>query len=322
MYTVLDDLELSQSNPGKGLREYQVIYAGDFRKGDDHFSVPVSRIEDWRDALNAMVLEGIDIPGPIGHSINPELKRANWVGARTGPDSKGRHSLWATAKFDDPKHEETLKASKVSLYAPGQEYKSPTSETVWFDPIRHIAFTSYPAIPDLEPSKGLALSSEECLTTPKKEPEMPLTLEFRNKLKTIPGCSFKDDATDDEVIAAFTGLDTSKLIVKADEPAPAPTPPLSNEPVKPNATVAKLRGFVLDQMVGRNITPAQRKEVTELMLSDMTDAAFDGTVKVLSLSQVLPGPESKTGPQSQAGVKDGNTLLKAVDNRIQALSGK
>lgn len=331
MHTLLDnELEPSLSNPGEGLREYHVAYTGKFRKGDQPFELTQQKLDHWRDTLLSMVKEGIDVPGPIGHVLSPTATKAQWIGARTGPDSKGRYSLWATAKFADETTSKDLANSKVSLWAPGDAYKSATSDKVFQDPIRHIAFTSYPVMQDLQPSVALALSNDPALTVPEEKP-VALDPKVVDNIKALPGISIPDGADEAAILAAFAEYDVSKLAVKESKPPEAPPakkdappplsddapPPLSDDVVK---QVGKLRGLVLDGMVGVNLTPAQRKEYGDNILGSLSDDAFESTIKCLKLSQVLPAGKSKTPGQDAPSDEKGG-LMKATEDRI-ARSGK
>lgn len=313
MYTQIPSLELSSSHPGKGMVEYHVAYVGEFRKGDNPFTIDKARIDNWRDGINEMVAEGIEIPAPAEHNLDPAAIRAHVISARTGPDSKGRYSLWAVCgRFKDEQTYLDLKDSKVSLWAPEGEFKSPTTDKSWVEPIRHIAFTGHPVLPGLDSSKVLALSHTDCLTeAPTKAPDMKLTTKAKQVLKGI-GIAFADDADEETILQSIEGFQPNTATNTDTNNPPKPEMELSDTITQ---QINSLRGMVLSGLVGVNITPAQLEKFQSQDLSKLSEKNFQALVDGLKLSQLPVGKRSQT-PGQDAPTDGDNNLLKAVDRVV------
>lgn len=139
----------------------QVIYEGAFVKSrpdeeDIEFSVDGKLMDHWHDTFLAMQDEGIEVPMPLGHTEDPEKRRATVVGSERGKDSQGRDSLFQIVEFVDPKYESLAASSNVSIFVP-PSFRSGKG-TPYERPIRHTAFTDYPVIPGLEPFQAIACS--------------------------------------------------------------------------------------------------------------------------------------------------------------------
>jgi hypothetical protein len=219
-------------------------------------------------------------------------------------------SLFATAKFADEASLNSLKASKVSLWAPDSTVESAISEKKWVSPIKHIAFTDYPVIPDQQPSTPqLVLSNDDCIT----EDDSMLTPELKAglvKLATFAGLVLSVDATDEDMISAVAGFEP-----KQPEPKPEPKQP----EVKPDLTLSEgeltLRGLVLDSLVGTHITPAVRSSKELASLSKVPANEFAALIGTLKLSRVTPGTHSGTGPQGVVAEPSG--LIAAIDKIVK-----
>jgi len=125
------------------------------RKGQEpiEFTVTEATIDHWVNTYAAMSELGVEVPGPIGHTVNPELRRATWTGFEKAPNKDNELALFAVAEFADEKAAELAKTAQVSLYCV-DEYEC---QGVKFKaPIRHIAFTDYPVIPGLGKFEALA----------------------------------------------------------------------------------------------------------------------------------------------------------------------
>jgi hypothetical protein len=317
----------------KLLYRKQLIYAGDFVKKDDYdFEVTDDTIEGWADTGNEMIENGIDIPFFKEHTVDPDDRRAKVVKFFTGVDAKGRKSLYADLEFADEKAAQKALPNNVSIYADA-EFKD-GSGRVWEWPITHVAITSFPVIPSLEPYTAIAASllkgkkMPSLKPTPKKNAnKLDKTLEqlglkapkgaddktkramIKDALKDVlPGDDeededeelleddeeFEDD--DDEVLKIENKGKKGK---KQQKIAASLSPVILKQ-------VSKARKTELEQLVRDfKITPAVRDNLVKkyctdekisLALSHKTGDDFDDIVTALALNQPYKKGE-KTGAQ-------------------------
>ena len=316
LQTRLKDLELSGLN---GLmREYQVIYSGNFVVDGKGFSVDDAWLEQKNNAANQMLAEGVKIPCPLEHSIDPTNNAATVIGSRVGLDSKGRPSLYFSCKFDDEEKASQLKDCGVSLWAPSAEFVNAATGTKWVTPIRHLAFTRYPRIQDTDPSLALSeilvVSIDE--TPPTEADTMAMTPEQIKKLTDMIGFAVTDTTTEADVLDALDKFDPATLTDNNGNPPadnkgnPPAIPPLSEE-------IAEARGFILSSLCETGkITPAQ-KAVFQKTVGTMPRAEWSTLVEGLKLSSVptMKGG-SQTGPQGVETEESGNAMSRAIEKRI------
>lgn len=236
----------------------QVMYAGQFRKKtaneDFEFVVTPEVLKQWAQDGNEMLSEGVRCTMPLEHKgmENPEMNRGHIVQWELGYDSKGRDALFAHFQFTDNAQVEVLETSDVSIWCP-EEYHHATNGKTYARPIRHVAFTDYPVIPDLDRCEVLALSYQ-----PTKEPGSMSYIALAKKLKI----DVADDVTEEDAEVAIVGA------FEALQPEPEPEPEPEDDK-KPNALAASLitattktRAMQLDALVsGGHITPAACTEL-------------------------------------------------------------
>lgn len=158
----------------KGVYRKEIIYPGNFVKQNDDgsiaFELPVdeSLMDHWESTFRSMKASGVEVPLPIEHTTDPEKRRGTVVDIKKefNPD-RGENSLYAYIRFRDPQTAAALsKTSQVSLYAP-PKFTDGKGKT-YVRPIRHVAITDYPLIPNLngwESVKASIVLSEMGSTT-------------------------------------------------------------------------------------------------------------------------------------------------------------
>lgn len=158
-------MELAIGEPKQGtLYRKELAYPGHFVKtkddGEVEFELPVSEplIDHWVNTFNAMKQNGVDVPVPIGHTTGPD-KRVGTVEklAKEWNPKRNANALYSYIRFSDADKANQYRNSNVSLFMPpgftdGRQNK-------YQRPIRHVAITDYPVIPDLGPfEKAIAAS--------------------------------------------------------------------------------------------------------------------------------------------------------------------
>lgn len=200
---------------GSGLYRKEAIYTGNFEKGDLKFSVDERLIDHWVDTFNSMQHDGIEVPMPLKHTENPEARRATVIRLEKDVNEKGKPALYSVFKYRDAEAEKALKDSDISIYVP-PEMKAGNGKT-YQRPIRHIAFTDYPVIPDLGKRQVIAasLTSEseseddvvdtkwlrkmaDILGIDKRVPDDKLTLALEHVANTIMDDDEEDDDEEDD----------------------------------------------------------------------------------------------------------------------------
>ncbi len=151
---------------GSGLFRKEVAYCGAFTKrrddGEVEFELPVneSLLDHWCKTFEEMRKAGVDVPVPLGHVTDPEARRGTVekLSKEYNPRRKA-NALFAYVRFNDPKTAAALKNSNCSLFMPpdftdgkGNRYERP---------IRHLALTDYPVIPDLDPFEAAVAASHD-----------------------------------------------------------------------------------------------------------------------------------------------------------------
>ena len=181
----------------------EVVYPGHFMKMDSDdtveydLTVDDSLLDHWANQFKKMKQAGIEVPLPIEHTTDPEKRRGTVVDLKKeySPDREA-NALFAYIKFRDPETAAALaKTSQVSLYSPpdfidgkGVKYKRP---------IRHIAITDYPVIPDL---RGWETVTASLVLSENGVQSMAVTL--KDALDRL-GVSYPDGADDETMLGVL-----------------------------------------------------------------------------------------------------------------------
>ena len=301
--STLKGLEFSGLSSDNLKREYQVIYAGTFEVDGQSFTIDSTWLMDKATAANQMLSEGVKIPCPLEHSVDPTNNAANVIAARVGLDDKGRESLFFSCQFDSEKLAQDLKSCGVSLWSPTQEYVNAATGSKWQNPIRHLAFTRYPRIQDMS---SLTLSELTTVSKTSVGSTMTLTTEQIKKVANLIGFEVTDTSTDQEFSDA---LDAFELPAKEADNAKQPeVPALSEE-------IIEARGLVLSSLATLgHISPAQ-KSIFNKSASTLTRDGFNSLVDGLKLSKIPAMGGSKTSGQDLE-VDKPNAMELAATNRF------
>lgn len=178
----------------------QVAYVGKFVKHvpgrkPEPFEITHKDIERWNRDVPMMLSEGIGIPMPLEHTINPEAKRGDVVGSKIGVDNAGRYSLYLKTKFKDEAAKTANLHSNVSIFVP-EFYVNAATGKKYEEPITHLALTNHPVLPGLAPFQALALSF--ALDTQYRKKKGALSMGVQVDLSNIATELGLDPATADE----------------------------------------------------------------------------------------------------------------------------
>lgn len=298
----------------------QAIYVGSFAKHkpdgsiEMEFDVDEACIDHWVKTHNDLLEAGIDVPMPIHHVDDPQSRAATVLSLEKDKDSKGRVSLFARLKFKDVKLANDLKDSQVSIYSPPVYHHN---KKTFIRPIRHICFTDYPVVGDLDPLT-IAASYDP------KEKKMTL-----KQLAKALGVELKDDADDAAAGKAITSaFNALKKSVKASEDAleaEKNKPPVEEKPVPRDPLTVRLakenRELKIDGLLnGKKITAAAAKGLKEkwcsetVSLSEDNVQAFDSVIASLETNQPMPVLAGEQSP-AQKFDPDSNSLVANAKKR-------
>jgi phage I-like protein len=278
----------------------ELIYVGKFIKDGIEFSIDDALLQHWVETFNEMSKDGIEVPVPIEHTTNPEARRGTVQALELAADSKGRSALFGVIQFRDEEAEKLAASANVSIYVP------PNAEVNgkrYVRPLRHLALTDYPAVPDLDNFHTIAAS----LANPKGDKDMAL-IDLAKSLGLKPEDGTDDSKIESMIASAFSALKKTVADLKAggekkpeEKPKPAFAAGLLN--------IAKdNRSLKLSALVDSGkITPAVSKALMEhfsteesltLALSNESGVdTFDSVVKSLEHNDPVKLGE-QTGSQT------------------------
>lgn len=332
----LDDYSLAEGDDPT-LFEKEVIYVGNFKKGEQRFSVDAETLKHWQQTHAEMKALGVKTPMPLQHTTNPESNRGHVEEYRIREDSKGRQALFAVARFRDKEAAKLAKTADVSLYSP-VEWEA--AGKTWKRPIVHVALTDYPVINGLDdfsvvaslvPTEGddnsmdtiLELCQDLQLSVSDDSDPKALVLDFIKKVK-------EEHKT--ELVKRDEALKLAKdKIVELTPTTPSPVSQASLNMLSENREL-KLSALV----EGGKITPAVKDGLTALYSSETDlklslsgqnneDTRFNSLLKLLSENEPVKlrsssGPQVLKLSQAQLESPDHNPLLADAESRAKAAS--
>lgn len=329
----------------------ELIYVGDFVKETEDsklkFSVNKGLLDHWEQTFKSYLANGNEVPLPLGHTTNPELRRGSVVELKQQKNKKGLDSLYGKVVFKDAKAAELAKTTNASILV--EPSVTDGKGTVYKRPIVHAALTDYPVIPGLEPFQAIVASRIE-------EKKMTV-VELAQKMGIDPNTP--PDQMFDAIWAAFSKL-KGGAPPGAPPGAPSGAPPMvkaSDTPptgqVAKDVTAETLAMSRNPQFVGMlrdnrrmrieklatgesaRITPAVRKHLEDTYCKDDklslsllgTDDGFDGVMATLELNEPVFRTGSRTGIQSPDQIAlshsqkpENNPLIKNAEDRAKAVA--
>lgn len=346
---------IALSNRGANVYRKQIIYTGTFTKHGKSFKVDKRLLRHWAETGNLFLSKGIGVPMPNTHDDTADDKRADVVQFELGKDSKGRDSLFVHFEFVQGLSADvqaSLKGSDVSIFSP-PEYEVSGNTYKW--PVKHVAFTSYPVVPDLDKSHPIAASLEEKTKMDLKEFAKLLGLELDDATIADAGllrtaltthfASFKEGKIDLPIMqpipdpTAPTPLPTPAPVLQPPAPAPAPVDPVApvpaSAPMAASNAIVKLtaenRRFRLNELLTqRRITPAQAKELSDVYCQpdkmaiafstqsgSFTDG-FEAVCTALSKNEPLALSEQSPSQVPPTDSKGRKTMMDVVNRKRKA----
>jgi len=139
----------------------ELIYAGNFRKRNSDtnqpFIIDEMKLAHWERVGNQMLANGVNVPLPLKHNDSPEAGRGKTLRYERAINNQGIPALYAVLKFRDAEAAKMAGSTDVSIFVPeAPVYDGKGNEYPY--PIRHIALTDYPVIPNLEGFEPIAAS--------------------------------------------------------------------------------------------------------------------------------------------------------------------
>lgn len=290
------------SDEKERLYRKELIHVGDFVASNLRFSVTEAMLRHWQSTFAQFSSNGIEVPMPVEHTVDPEKRRGTIVGMDVAVNKRGQLALYGTAKFRDPEAEKLAASANVSIYVPahfkdgeGREYEQP---------ITHVALTDYPVIPGLEKFEALAAShvivlklsqgdftlditklnaAIEAVTaaaTAATEGQKTLTALAKNPMDEQTQQAARDAAAAcKEATAAASGALDAMLgtgePAKPEPPKKDPEPPKPGEPEPPKIAASMInmlrdnRGMKIDNLVREfRITKAVADDLKKTHCSD------------------------------------------------------
>lgn len=300
---------------GEGLKfRKEAIYVGTFyaptpEGGRQKFDVTEKDLKQWKDSIELQLSRGILVDVPIGHTTSPEASRGKVVGAEVALNSRKESALFLDIEFADEKAAQLAKTTQVSIFSP-PSWTDGLGNT-YSRPVRHVALTQQPVIPNLD-AFTLIASLDEGTNS----------MEFLTQIAEAIGLEVDPDA--DEATLTQSILDA---ITSEEEPTDEELPP-EDEALPPEDEMMSLSfatevskgrkarvGLLLSQ---RRITPAQAKALETKYCAPTKGALslshdFDSTLDMLALSEPRQSG-SRTAAQLTPGT---NALLADAESRAK-----
>jgi hypothetical protein len=329
-YNLIISLKTDEAT-GRGLRfRKEAIYVGEFFApqpdgGKQQFTVTKADLEHWRDSINLQLDRGIRVDVPSGHTTESEASRGQVVAADVGKDSQGRDALFVDIEFADKEAARMAKTAEVSIFSP-PSWEDGLGNT-YSRPIRHVALTQQPVIPNLDAFTLVAsldekVSSMEFLTQIAQalglevdaEDEATLTQQILEAISPEED-DMEDDETElEDMVEEDEDDDELEFEFEEDSDEDENEDELSfSLPASAKAEIVAGRKARIDLLLSKGqITPAQAKALakkhcvtTGLVLSS---DAFDEAIELLSLSS-----PRKTGSRTGAQISRGSQRLSPLE---------
>ena len=294
----------------------EVIYEGEFTKegcsfngGEDvEFSVTPELIDHWVSTSEQMRSKGIEQPLYLSaaHDEAECTKSGKVSDAFRDKNDRGEEALFLVFDLDDGVDDSVLEGRDVSVFAEpyykGYDY-----------PLRHVALTPDPVIPNLSGFTTIAAS----LTKVDGDKEM-------KALAKALGIEFSESSTDQEVVALITKAFNALKAAKKEPEKPKIAASLSRMAIE-------ARNSKIDALCGGDspkITPAVAKKLKEkyctedavtLALSNEESGAIDSDgfeAVILALSENEPILSTKEKTKGQVSLKaEDNPMVAAAQKR-------
>jgi hypothetical protein len=156
----LDTWALSNEDSDGLLFEKELIHVGGFIKEENsdslRFTVTEPALHHWKQTHDLMLANGVKVPIPIGHTTDPEKTRGELLSTRIGINSKNIPAVFGKIKFRDAEAAKLAKTADVSIYVTPDFTDGRGNK--YYRPIRHVAITDYPVIPNLDKFQAIAAS--------------------------------------------------------------------------------------------------------------------------------------------------------------------
>jgi hypothetical protein len=327
----IPDLEGFQAAQGGDKHDFwkELIYVGQFESKGKSIDVDEALLLHWETTFAEMKQAGIDVPVPSEHSTDPDKRRATIVGMKRRKDSKGRLALFALHRFSSEYVSMAKTGTNVSVYSPA-EFTDGKGK-VWKRPIRHVALTDYPVVPDLDQFQVVVASLIG---------EIDMSLQALAKELKISGDDARDDTAirqavmkqmqslNDKVASLQKQVDEAKKTAPAGDPAVKP----EDEPKKIAAGLLKMgvenREMKIMSLVPAHMTPAAADILKKRWCSDnavtlslsegAADDGFDSMIEAMKVNETNVPTAEMSSAQTLSNTKvdaEHNPLVADAERR-------
>lgn len=308
--------------------EKEVIYVDSFTKQhpitgeiQNKFTVTEPDIDHWVRMHSEQLSCGLDVKMPVGHNEDPLKTAAEVLELSKKTDHRNRVGLFAKFKFKSIELANQLKDTKVSIFSPVVYHHN---GKMFSRPIRHIAFTENPIVPDLGPTV-IAASADSSI--PQGNVDMKMS-----ELALQLGVKHADDLTDDgiakAIVTAHKELQTKLEAATKQEPQkdpPKDTQASGEVLAQLSSLTRQNRKMQIDGLFSSGkITADQAKELQTkwcgetLSLSADTTSSFESIVQTLDKNQSLSLSGERSGGQGGTQSKKQGTVSPLVRQAREA----
>lgn len=313
----------------------EVIKKGQYVQKVDglQFEITDDTLAHWVAQFAAMRKNGVKVPVPMGHDESAESNRG-WVEDLFVDGD----ALVMVCELFDKDVANLVKRNDVSVYSPPTWVDGKGNK--YLRPIRHIALTPTPVIPELDEFRPIAASFERKKSMPMDLKKLGADIGIGDELtEDTAAALILDHCTKmkDAVATADKTAKSAEAKAKAAEAAKGkPLPEI-------DSTLLSLahdnRTMKLDALVAAGkITPAVKDKLVEAFIGDDSAAlklslqtktadVFDDVVKSLAENDPVKLKE-QTGPQGKLKLSDPNKgvdeniLVKDAEARGKAVAGQ
>ncbi|MDO4584992.1 MAG: hypothetical protein Q4D62_12915 [Planctomycetia bacterium] len=146
----------------------ELLREGTFVSDGEEATIDEAFLSHIVDVFRLRQKKGIEVPCPLGHTIDPEKKRGKVVYVELRPGENGKKSLWGVIEFIDQQAKDVLQHTDVSVGIPTETYDGDGQRHE--NALEHVAFTDYPVVAGMEKFQDVVFSLK---TEPIEMEELP-----------------------------------------------------------------------------------------------------------------------------------------------------
>lgn len=133
----------------------ELLKEGNFVSDGEEYRIDEPFLRHVEDVFWKRQKKGIEVPCPLGHTIDPEKKRGRVVFLELRKENE-KASLWGVIEFIDQYSKEILQHTDVSVGIPTESYDGDGERHE--NALEHVAFTDYPVVSGMEKFQDVVFS--------------------------------------------------------------------------------------------------------------------------------------------------------------------